>query len=152
MSQGCGCYSRKFSFNDLNGPSGKEGPGHTPKQHHTVPPLQAHKPQSFLKDKTHKSFSAVRPHRPHNSSPHLAEQHQPISTTSTLHHRRLQSGHTVLLIIPVYTATLTDMPSHLTTCHAHGSTWQCSKVTPNRRYAHPSPKRGRSLHGRSTGS
>jgi hypothetical protein len=133
---------------------------------------QFHLKHSFLmiKAKTHYSFTAMLPHCPHKSSPHLLEQHYPIATISSSHHRRLPSSfplgaeqhHPIATIttshhrhlpsgpiVPVYTASLTDMPSPMT---AHGSTWQCSKVTPCRSHPHPSPKSNRSLHRQRTGS
>ena len=146
-----------------------------PKPHHPVPqgppfsnkhqlltgsPPEAHK-QSHL---NHRASSrpkhtqilhgraAAPPTQELTSFPVWAEQLLPITTTSTLHHRCLPSGHTVPSITPVYTASLTDMPSPLTSCHAHRSTWRGSKVTRNRGHAHQSPGSGHSLHRRSMGS
>jgi hypothetical protein len=109
------------------------GPGHTLnsitlclKEHHSLatgsPPAVPHKPHSFLKAKTHNCYAAVLPHRRHKSSLYFLWGWSNTTPLQPYPHHCVPSGPTVT----VYTASLTDMPSSLTT---HGSTWQCSKVT-----------------------
>jgi hypothetical protein len=130
-----------------------------PKQHHPVPqgppftsidwsPLEQsiQLPQG---QNTHNSFTAVLPHRPHKSSPHFLCGR---SNTTPLKPHPLYTIVASRTVLSVYTASLTDMPSPLTSCHAHGSIWRGPKVTPNRGHAHPSPGSDLSLHRRSTGS
>jgi hypothetical protein len=126
------------------------------KQHHPVPqwppfsssdwPPEVHR-QSHLNHtaSTNNCLTAVLPHHPHKSSPHFLWGRSNTTPLQPYPHRRLPSGPTV----PVYTASLTDMPSLST---AHGSIWRYSKVTLCRRHAHPSPKPSRLLRWQSTGS
>jgi hypothetical protein len=94
---------------------------------------------------SHKCVTAVQPYHPHKSSLHFLWGRSNTTPLQPFPHRRLPFGPAV----PVYTASLTDMPSPLT---AHGSTRRCSNVTPCQRHAHPSPKPSCSLHRQSTGS
>ena len=79
---------------------------------------------SFLKAKTYKHFKAVLPHSPHKSSPHFlcgrgsntSSKPHPLQTIVTT--RQLPSGRTVPSITPAYSASLSDMASPLTSCHA----------------------------------
>jgi hypothetical protein len=120
-----------------------------PKQHHPVPqgpPLSnkywlatgssqaiSIKPHSFLKAKTHTTASRPCCHTTRTRA-HL------ISFGVGVTPPHCHSS------VPVYTASLTDMPT------TQRSTREHSKVTPCRRHAHPSPKPRRSLHQQSTDS
>ena len=125
-------------------PSRKGGARPCPKQHHPVPqgspfsfssadlatecPPEAHNQSIPIKTQlpqgqnTHKHFKAVLPHRPHKRSPHFlcgwGNNVIAIATTSASNLCQLPSNRMVPSITTAYSASLTDIASSLTSCHA----------------------------------
>ena len=122
-------------------PSQKGGSRLRPQQHHPAPqglpftikcslatgcPPEAHN-QSQLKHPASsrpkctqilQGLSAALPTQEHTSFPVWAEQYSLITTTSASNHRHAPSGRTGISIAPLYGASVTDMASPLTSCHA----------------------------------
>ena len=133
-------------------PSRKGGARPRPKQPHPVPqgppfsikcllttgcPPEAHN-QSQLKHtassrpkhtQTLGGRSATPPTQELTSFPVWAGQQHVIATTSASNHRQLPSSRTGPSIAPPYSASLTDMASPLTSCHAPKASSRGSKVT-----------------------
>ena len=127
-------------------PSRKGGARPRPKQHHPVPqgppfsikcrlatacPPEANN-QSQLKhtegQNTHKHLEAVLPHCPHKSSPHFLCG-RGNNTSSQPHPLQTIVSFRPAVRAPAYSASLTDIASPLTSCHAPKASSRGSKVT-----------------------